>query len=69
MDREYIGENCVRPDGFTFRGGVTTVVDAGSSGWPNFGEFRDQIMFHVRASTHPAANDVQHCEERGSWSG
>ena len=44
MNREYIGENCVRPDGFTFRSGVTTVVDAGSSGWRNFGEFRDQII-------------------------
>lgn len=44
MQREYLGENCVRPDGFTFRSGVTTVVDAGSSGWRNFGEFRDQII-------------------------
>jgi len=44
MCREYLGENCVRPDGFTFRSGVTTVVDAGSSGWRNFGEFRDQII-------------------------
>ena len=33
MDREYTGEFGVRPDGFTFRSGVTTVVDAGSSGW------------------------------------
>ena len=23
MAREYTGENCVRPDGFTFRNGVT----------------------------------------------
>jgi len=44
MGREYIGENCVRPDGFTFRSGVTSVVDAGSSGWRNFGEFRDEII-------------------------
>lgn len=44
MAREYTGENCVRPDGFTFRSGVTTVVDAGSSGWRNFGEFRDHII-------------------------
>lgn len=44
MQREYLGENCVRPDGFTFRSGVTTVVDAGSSGWRNFGEFRDQMI-------------------------
>jgi dihydroorotase len=44
MSREYLGENCVRPDGFTFRSGVTTVVDAGSSGWRNFGVFRDEII-------------------------
>jgi dihydroorotase len=44
MNREYTGEYCVRPDGFTFRSGVTTVVDAGSSGWRNFGEFRDEII-------------------------
>jgi dihydroorotase len=44
MNREYLGEDCVRPDGFTFRSGVTTVVDAGSSGWRNFGEFRDEII-------------------------
>ena len=28
------------PDGFTFRAGVTTVVDAGSSGWRNFRLFK-----------------------------
>ena len=33
MDREYTGEFDIGPDGFTFRSGVTTVVDAGSSGW------------------------------------
>ena len=28
VDREYTGESGVRPDGFTFRSGVTTVADA-----------------------------------------
>ena len=32
------------PDGFTFRHGVTTVVDAGSSGWRNFKTFREQTI-------------------------
>ncbi|MEA3461224.1 MAG: amidohydrolase/deacetylase family metallohydrolase, partial [Bacteroidota bacterium] len=32
------------PDGFTFRSGVTTVVDAGSSGWKNFKTFREQTI-------------------------
>jgi dihydroorotase len=36
----YCGDNSVYPDGFTFRAGVTTVVDAGSSGWRNFPDFK-----------------------------
>ncbi len=58
MAREYIGENCVRPDGFTFRSGVTTVVDAGSSGWRNFGEFRDQIINRSRTRVLAMLNIV-----------
>src|SRR5688572_430800 len=34
----------VPPDGFTFRAGVTTVVDAGSSGWKNFRLFKKQTI-------------------------
>jgi dihydroorotase len=44
MNREYLGEDCVRADSFSFRSGVTTVVDAGSTGWRNFGEFRDGVI-------------------------
>ncbi|MDH3649267.1 MAG: amidohydrolase/deacetylase family metallohydrolase [Saprospiraceae bacterium] len=32
------------PDGFTFRSGVTTVVDAGTSGWRNFRQFKRQTI-------------------------
>ena len=32
------------PDAFTFRAGVTTVVDAGSSGWRNFPQFKKQTI-------------------------
>lgn len=32
------------PDGFTFRGGVTTVVDAGGAGWSNFPLFKQQVI-------------------------
>jgi dihydroorotase len=38
------GPNAVAPDGFTFRVGVTTVVDAGSSGWRTFPEFKKNII-------------------------
>jgi len=40
----YAGDLSVRPDGFTFRTGVTTVVDAGCSGWRNFEDFKDRIV-------------------------
>ena len=40
----YTGDRSVYPDGFTFRSGVTTVVDAGSSGWSNFPDFKDRVI-------------------------
>ena len=36
------------PDGFTFRVGVTTVVDAGSAGWKTFEKFKDQTIDRSR---------------------
>ena len=38
------GPTSVAPDGFTFRAGVTTVVDAGSSGWRNFRQMKEQTI-------------------------
>lgn len=38
------GFNALPPDGFTFRTGVTTVVDAGGSGWKTFGTFKEQTI-------------------------
>ena len=38
------GFTSLPPDGFTFRAGVTTVVDAGSSGWRNFRDFKKQTI-------------------------
>ncbi len=40
----YNGDNSIYPDGFTFRAGVTTVVDAGSSGWRDFPDFKDKVI-------------------------
>jgi dihydroorotase len=40
MDQQYMnGPNSLSPDGFTFRVGVTTVVDAGCAGWRTFPDF------------------------------
>src|SRR2546422_5832089 len=38
------GENNVQPDAFSFRSGVTTMVDAGTSGWRTFPQFRERII-------------------------
>jgi len=38
------GWDALPPDGFTFRAGVTTVVDAGSAGWRNFRDFKEQTI-------------------------
>jgi len=38
------GWDALPPDGFTFRAGVTTVVDAGSAGWRNFRKFKSQSI-------------------------
>ncbi len=32
------------PDGFTFRSGITTTVDAGSSGWKSFPRFKSETI-------------------------
>jgi len=42
--RSYAGDHGLYPDGFTLRSGVTTAVDAGSSGWRNFPDFKDRVI-------------------------
>jgi dihydroorotase len=37
-------QTSVSADAFSFRSGVTTVVDAGSSGWRNFRQFKQQTI-------------------------
>jgi dihydroorotase len=38
------GNLAIQPDGFTFPNGVTTIVDAGSSGWRTFPTFKTQTI-------------------------
>jgi dihydroorotase len=46
----YLGDGfeALPPDGFTFRSGVTTVVDAGGSGWKTFSTFKEQTIAHSK---------------------
>ena len=58
MQREYTGENGIRPDGFTFRSGVTTVVDAGSSGWRNFEQLKKNVIDRAKTRVFAMLNIV-----------
>lgn len=49
----YAGDNSVYPDDHCLRAGVTTAVDAGSSGWANFPDFKDRVI--DRSSTRVLA--------------
>lgn len=42
------GVNSISPDDFACRSGVTTVVDAGTSGWRNFPRFKEQVIDRSR---------------------
>ena len=42
------GDNSVPPDGFTYRVGVTTVVDVGGAGWRNFEDFKERVIDRAR---------------------
>jgi dihydroorotase len=49
QDMEYAGgPEAMHPDSFSFKTGVTTVVDAGSSGWRNFPVFKARVIDRSR---------------------
>ncbi|MEZ5367308.1 MAG: amidohydrolase/deacetylase family metallohydrolase [Bryobacterales bacterium] len=52
----WAGDNSVQPDAFSFRTGVTTMVDAGSSGWRNFETFRHTVIDRARTRVFALIN-------------
>ena len=38
------GSSAIPPDGFTFRAGVTTIVDLSGAGWRDFIQFKEQVI-------------------------
>lgn len=56
----YAGDNSLYPDGYTLRVGVTTIVDAGCSGWRNFERFKDTVIDRSRTRVLALANIVGH---------
>jgi dihydroorotase len=55
---EHTGELSVYPDDFTLRSGVTTVVDAGSSGWRGLPEFYEHVAKRSRTRVYAFLNIV-----------
>jgi len=58
--RAYAGDKSVYPDGFTFRSGVTTVVDAGTSGWRTFPDFKERVIDRSKTRVLALLNIVGH---------
>lgn len=58
MKDAWAGDNSVLPDGFSFRSGVTTMVDVGSSGWRNFEDFRSRVIDRARTRVFAMLNIV-----------
>ncbi len=54
----YTGQNSVFPDDHTFRNGVTTVVDAGSTGWRAFADFKRRTIDRSRTRVLSMLNIV-----------
>jgi dihydroorotase len=55
---EYMGKNAVFPDDHSFRAGVTTMVDAGSSGWKSFPLFKRRTIERSRTRVLALLNIV-----------
>jgi dihydroorotase len=52
----WAGEYSVYPDNFSFRSGVTTLVDAGSAGWRNFDFFRTTVLDRAKTRVFSMLN-------------
>lgn len=50
------GDYSILPDGFSFRTGVTTMVDTGSAGWRNFEDFRFRVLDRAATRTYALVN-------------
>ena len=63
----YAGDLSLYPDGFTLRNGVTTIADAGSSGWRNFEDFQDRVINRSRTRVLAFLNIVGHGMRGGRY--
>tara|TARA_Y100000588_G_scaffold378509_1_gene459086 strand:+ start:3806 stop:5032 length:1227 start_codon:yes stop_codon:yes gene_type:complete len=54
----WAGDNSILPDGFSFRSGVTTMVDTGSAGCRTFEDFRMRVLDRFQTRTFAFVNIV-----------
>jgi dihydroorotase len=65
--RSYAGDLSVYPDGFMPRVGVTTVADAGCSGWRNFEDFKQRVIDRSRTRVLAFLNIVGNGMRGGAY--
>ena len=63
----YAGDNSVYPDTFAPRTCVTTVVDAGGSGWRNFDDFKQRVIDRSTTRVLALLNIVGHGMRGGKF--
>ena len=63
----YAGDNSIYPDGFTLRVGVTTIADAGGSGWRNFEDFKQRVIDRSKTRVLAFLNIVGNGMRGGSF--
>jgi len=56
----WAGDYSLYPDGFSFRTGTTTMVDAGSAGAKNFGQFRSTVIDRAKTRVLSFINVAGH---------
>ncbi len=54
----WAGDNSILPDGFSFRVGVTTMMDTGSAGCRNFDDFRFRVLDRFKTRMFALVNVV-----------
>ena len=61
------GLSALPPDGFTFRVGVTTIVDVGGAGWRNFPLFKNTVIDQAQTRVLAFLNIVGEGMRGGAW--
>lgn len=54
----WAGDKSILPDGFSFRSGVTTMVDTGSAGWRNLDDFRNRVIDRCATRAYAFVNII-----------